>query len=52
VPIPLDLPLAGACHERYENDRAHARLRSIVAEAVRRVAEPAVGPRMRPAVNP
>jgi DNA-binding transcriptional LysR family regulator len=41
VPVPLDLPpvpLVVAWHERYEHDRAHAWLRSIVAEAVERVA--------------
>lgn len=40
VPVPLDLeplPLVVAWHERYEDDRAHAWLRSLVVDAVARV---------------
>jgi DNA-binding transcriptional LysR family regulator len=46
VPVPLELPpvpLVVAWHERYEDDRAHRWLRSIVAEAVERVAGDAPG---------
>lgn len=41
APVPLDLPpvpLVVAWHERNENDRAHAWLRSLVADAVGQIA--------------
>ncbi|WP_028721416.1 LysR substrate-binding domain-containing protein [Patulibacter americanus] len=47
APVPLDVPpvpLVVAWHERYEGDRAHAWLRSVVAGAVERVAGGDPGP--------